>query len=891
MSRRLLLLPLVQWLLRQRLPGEWAEFVLGDLEEEYHRRSRQSSSDASAWLLKQALVCLASPVPAASRRIEPSTRPRIALRPGHLLRSAWRTFRARPLLTVSCIAILAAGVGSATAVSAAVYGLLIRPLPLPASERLVSGYALREGFDPFGTSLTEYSAFKTGVASFESIGVARTQTSTLRAGGDTVRVQGAVVTSDYLSTAGVVPALGRAIAPADDRPGSSASVVISHSLWIRQFAGQPEAVGRSLTIDGRAATVIGILPPGFDLPSGTEMWMPLQVTIDTLPLQDRLASTYMPLARLRPGAAIGRANEEIAAIAKALAAEYPQRRGWTYRAIGLRQQLIGDLDGRTTRIVGLVVAAVVFLLVICCVNVANLVLLRAADRERDEAIRVALGASGGQLTLERLAESMAIGLAGGAAGLALTAWVAPLLSTLNPVRPVAFGPALTDFRIDTLTITIGASLSALTTILTAIVSHTPSNSRSDVAATLAASGPRTGLGRARRTRLRLLVAAQIAVAVLLLIGSGLVLRSFAALRDTDIGFRTRGVASSQLTLPPRMFTDHGSRAADLERLVASVRNIPGISNAGITTNIPLQRGSFDSFYTVEGRPVQNPNDVPITGHRVVTPGYLGLLGVRLMQGRLLSESDTATAPLVVVITEELARQAWPGEDPIGRRIRRGRSTDTTNPWLTVVGVVGDVKEDRFNFRTDRAAWYLPYAQQNSSAPPNLVIESQADIGTLNAAVRQRVRAFDPDVAASELVPFDVHVAELLVTERFAAVMLSALACAGLLLAVIGLYGAISHIVRAQQPEIALRIAVGAARGRVVGMVVREVMLVAMLGTIAGILVAGVGANGLSAVLYEVRPHDAVTYGGVAVLLIVVSIAAAFVPALRAAQVDPAGLLR
>ena len=176
---------------------------------------------------------------------------------------------------------------------------------------------------------------------------------------------------------------------------------------------------------------------------------------------------------------------------------------------------------------------------------------------------------------------------------------------------------------------------------------------------------------------------------------------------------------------------------------------PGISNAGITTNIPLQRGSFDSFYTVEGRPVQNPNDVPITGHRVVTPGYLGLLGVRLMQGRLLSESDTANAPLVVVITEELARQAWPGEDPIGRRIRRGRATDTTNPWLTVVGVVGDVKEDRFNFRTDRAAWYLPYAQQNSSAPPNLVIESQADIGTLTAAVRQRVHAFDPVPSKSE----------------------------------------------------------------------------------------------------------------------------------------------
>ncbi|HEU4928146.1 MAG TPA: ADOP family duplicated permease [Vicinamibacterales bacterium] len=891
MSRRLRLLPLVQWLLRHRLPEEWAEFVLGDLEEGYHRRRRQSSFDASVWLLKQTLVCLASPAPASSRRLEPLTAPRIALRPGHLLRSAWRTFRARPLLTVSCIGILAAGIGSATAVSAAVYALLIRPLPLPASERLVSGYALREGFDPFGTSLAEYNAFKTRVASFESIGVARNQTSTLRAGGETVRVQAAAVTSDYLSTAGVVPALGRTISPADDRPGSSAVVVISHSLWVRHFAGQSDVVGRSLTIDGGQATVIGVLPPRFDLPSATEIWVPLQVTIDALPLQDRLASTYMPLARLRPGAAIGRANQEIATIVKALAEEYPQRRGWTYRAIGLRQQLLGDLDGRTTRIVGLVVTAVVFLLVLCCVNVANLVLLRAADRERDEAIRVALGASGGQLTLERLAESLAIGLAGGAAGLALTTWLAPLLSALNPVRPAAFGPALTDFRVDSLTIAIGATVSAVTTILTAIVSHTRSDSRAHVAATLAASGPRTGLGRARRTRLRLLVASQIAVAVLLLVGSGLVLRSFAALRDTDIGFRTRGIASSQLTLPPRMFTDHVRRAADLERLVASVREIPGITNAGITTNIPLQRGSFDSFFTVEGRVVENPNDVPITGHRVVTPGYLRLLGVRLMKGRLLSESDTAAAPLVVVITEELARQAWPGEEPLGRRIRRGRASDTTNPWLTVVGVVRDVKEDRFNFRTNRAAWYLPYAQQNSSAPPNLVIESEADFDALTAAVRRRVRAFDPDVAASELVAFDVHVAGLIVTERFAAVMLSALACAGLLLAVIGLYGAISHIVSAQQSEIALRIAVGAARGRVVVMVVREVMLVAVWGTITGGLVAAVGANGLSTVLYEVRPHDAITYGSVAVLLIVVSVAAAFVPALRAARVDPAGLLR
>jgi putative ABC transport system permease protein len=245
---------------------------------------------------------------------------------------------------------------------------------------------------------------------------------------------------------------------------------------------------------------------------------------------------------------------------------------------------------------------------------------------------------------------------------------------------------------------------------------------------------------------------------------------------------------------------------------------------------------------------------------------------------------------VVVITEALARQAWPGEDPIGRRIRRGRAADT-HPWLTVVGVVSDVKEDRFNFRIDRAAWYLPYAQESSAAAPNLVVESQADPGVLAAAVRDRLRAFDPEVAASTLAPLEAQVAEILATERFAAVMLSALAGAGLLLAIVGLYGAISHIVSAQRQEIALRMAVGAPRGRVVRMVVREVVLVALRGTVAGAVAAAAAANGLRAMLYQVEPHDAVTYASVMLLLMVAAAAAAFLPALRAARVNPAGLLR
>ena len=891
MTRRPALLRLVEWLLRRRLPDDWAEFALGDLEEGFRRRASRSRLDASAWLIRQTLVSLVAPAPRQRTAASITDRRRALLSAGHLWREVRRTFQARPLFTAACVGILAAGIGSATAVSSAAYAMLFRPLPLPHSERLLSGYALREGFDPFGTSPLEYSAFKGRVAAIESFGLARRQISTVRADGEAVRVQAAAVTGDYLETSGVAAAIGRSLSASDDRPGDAPVAVISHSLWVGHLAGRPDVVGQALVIDGRPATIVGVLPAGFDLPYATEIWIPLQMVFDALPLQDRLASAYTPIARLRPGVSLERANEEIAAIARSLADEYPQRRGWTYRAITLRQQLLGDLDGRTTQVIGLVLGAVAFLLVICCVNVGNLLLLRAADRERDDAIRTAMGASRAQLALERLVECLGIGVSGGFAGVAFAAAIAPVLVAVNPIQASALGPSLTDFRVDGVMLAIGAVIAAATTLLIAVVPHLRPASRSAPAATLASSGPRTGFSRDQRGRLRFLVASQIAIAVLLLVGSGLVLRSFAALRHTDVGFRTGGIAASQLTLPPRMFTDHRRRSADLERLVASVRQIPGVTSAGITTNTPLQRPSFDSVYTIEGRPALNPQEVPISGHRVVTPGYLRMIGVRLLQGRLLSDGDTADAPRVVVITEELARQAWPGEDPIGRRIRRGRATDTHHPWLTVVGVVADVKEDRFNFRIDRAAWYLPYAQENSAAPPNLVVESQADPGVLAAAIRERVRAFDPDVATSTLISLEDQVTEILATERFAAVMLSALGCAGLLLAIVGLYGAISHSVWAQRQEIALRLAVGAPRARVVRMVVREVALVALTGSAAGTIAAAVAANGLRAMLYEVEPHDALTYGSVMLLLVAAAAAAAVVPALRAARVDPARLLR
>ena len=462
------------------------------------------------------------------------------------------------------------------------------------------------------------------------------------------------------------------------------------------------------------------------------------------------------------------------------------------------------------------------------------------------------------------------------------------------VRPLpladAFGALFADFRIDgdvlllTLLMTVGA------TLVFALAPGMRAGRRMNLSEILLASAQRAGRNPAHARRLRMLVGTQIAVAVVLLVGSGLVLRSFMTLQALDLGFRPDGVHAMQLTLPAGRYADHRARAATLEALAEAVRALPGVSDAGVTTNIPLQRVSFDSFYTVDGRAQLSANDVPITAHRVVTPEYLRLLDLRLTQGRLLTASDDANSTRVVVITEELARQAWPNQDPIGRRIRRGRAEDT-RPWLTVVGVVADVKEDRYNFRIDRAAWYLPYAQEDSAASPNLVIKAAADPSVFSPAIRASLSRIDPEIGASELRPLDRHVAEILTTERFAAVLLAALASAGLLLAALGLYGAISHLVVSRRPEIALRIAVGAARSRVIGIVVREVAVVVAAGLIAGSVLALAGAWMMTAVLYGVAHDDAMTYACVALVVVGVSAAAAWIPAMRAAGVNPAGLLR
>ena len=801
------------------------------------------------------------------------------------VREAIRRLLAKPGFSLVAVLTLAIGIGANTAVFGAVRALLVRPLPVPQADRVVHGLALREGFDPFATSLLEYAAYRDRGRAFESSGVSRQRFFTLTTLDPPERVQGAVVTSGFLTALGVEPAAGRSLTADDDRPNAPPVAVIGYGLWQRLFNGDRSAIGAPLHLDAGTYTIVGVMPRGFDIPSRVSLWVPQQIVLETLPLPDRASTAYTMVARLGSGVTLEQADAEVKAIARRLEDEYPQyRRGWSYRLIPLRQYLLSDLTGSNRLALLTLSAAVGCLLLICCANVANLFLVRGIAREREVAVRLALGASRWHIVRHVFAETGAITIVGAAAGVLVAAWATPVLAALNPIRADALAVVLTDFHFDASTWTFATAMAVATGLLFGALPAFRAGRARDVVPVLRQRDRRAVAGSSRW--LGTLVVAEVAIACVLLVNGSLIVRSFARLQRVDFGFDLDRLLTVQLSLPADKYQQHASRMSFVDRLVSRVEQLPGVKSAGVTTNIPLQHSSIDSTYVVEGRPPTNPNDVPITAHRLVTPAYLQTLGVRLVKGRLLDERDREGSLPVVVITEELARQAWRNADPLGRRIRRGRPQDTTFPWLTVVGVVADVKEDRFNFRINRAAWYLPYAQQVSAAPLNLLVRTTGDPIALAEAVRAAIRAIDSQQAVSDVTTMTEQLGDLLVTERFSAVLMTTLALVGLFLAACGLYGVIAYTVGERTREIGLRMALGATSGHVVRLVMGKGFVLVAVGLAGGCVLARAGASALSATLYGVTASDPATFVVVALVLGIVSAAASYAPARRATAIDP-----
>jgi putative ABC transport system permease protein len=498
------------------------------------------------------------------------------------------------------------------------------------------------------------------------------------------------------------------------------------------------------------------------------------------------------------------------------------------------------------------------------------------------------------LVRQLLSEGLLLAGSGGALGLLLALWIQPLARALNPIRAVGLGAYLADFRIDGRVLFFSLAVTFLTAALFGLLPALRASRSASLIAVLRRE-PRGGVGVPGRHWLGVLVVGELALAATLLVGGGLLVQSFERLQRTDLGFRPDHLLTMELPLSATRYAELAPRVEFVEQVLERVKGRPGVVSAGLTTNVPMQRGvTLDSVFEAEGRPRANPSDVPITAHRLVSPGYMQTLGLTLLQGRLLDEGDGAASLPVAVVSQELVRQAWPGEDPIGKRVRRLR-TGVAGPWMTVVGVVRDVKEDRFGARFHRPVWYLPYAQQTFplpvSLPLNLVVRASGEPTSVATVVREAVRAVDPQQPVASVMPMREYLSDVLVAERFGAALMATLAVLGLLLSALGLYGVMAYSVGQRTGEIGLRVALGARPGDVLRLVLGEGVLLVVLGLGLGVAGAFTLTRLLSSTLYEVRPNDPATFAGVALLLAGVSLLAAWLPARRATRVSPMVALR
>jgi len=777
------------------------------------------------------------------------------------IRYGVRMLLKQPGFSLICIAALALSIGANTAIFSAANALLLRPLPVEDIDRLVVPVTLREGFDPFGSPFLEYAAYRDRAHFFSSSGVATARSFNLTGRGEPERVRGATVTANYLSTLGIKPVLGRTFSADDDRPGGPPVALISYGLWQKHFGGNADVIRQSLNLDGRNYNIIGVMPPGFDLPGIADVWIPLQTDIDSLPLTERAATNNTIVARLRPGVSLGQADAELKAITRQLEQEYPDfRRGWTVKVVSLRQDLLGDLEGRVHNALFALIAGVVFLLLICCANVANLQLARGVARERELVLRRALGAGRWRITRQLLTENILLAVIGGMAGLLLAYWLVPILAVLNPIQGISLAAFFHNFSIDQRVLVFALCVSVLTGVAFGLLPALKGAGAHELMPRIKQGDQRSGGDVAGRRWLKGLIVAEIAIALTLLICGGLMVQSFQRLQHVALGFSPDNLLTMKMVLPVTKYSEY------------------------------RQRIEFDAIFDVEGRPSANPNDVPITAHRVVSPGYLETLGITLIRGRLINKSDRADSLPVVVVSEEFARQAWPGKDPLGKRVRRVRAGQIF-PWMTVVGVVKDVKEDLFNYRINRPVWYVPYAQVENNFPLNLVVRTRIDPKSLIAALRHVVRTADPDQPISNIMTMNTILNSVLVTERFGAVLMGTLALSGLMLASIGLYGVMAYAVKQRTGEIGLRIALGAQRKHVLALFIGEGMKLTFLGMIIGLIAAWGATRLLVSLLFGLGATDAATFCAITLLLGLIGLIACYFPARRALSVDPIIALR
>ena len=799
------------------------------------------------------------------------------------IRYGFRSLLKRPAFTAIALLTLALGIGVNSAIFSAVDSILLRPLPLKDPGRLVSVWeqTLRDGIQQNEAAPANFFDLQNQNHSFEQIGAFGPDDVNLTGDGEPERLDGQVVTANVFSILGVAPALGRTFAPEEDQPGQEHVVVLSDALWRRRFNQDPSIVNRAITLNGESFTVVGVMPRGFFFPAREiELWTPWAMEPEQ---KTGRGDHYLRLvARLKPGATLERANAELASIAQRLSAEYPRtNEGLGFIAHSLHQDYVGNL-----RLPILILfAAVGLVLLIACANVANLLLAQATTRRREIAIRIALGARRWTIVRQLLIESLLLAAGGGLLGALGALWSVEALATLLPESL----SKLQDVRIDARVFLFTLGVSVLTAVVfggipALLASRTsPGSTLNDVARDMAG-------GTSGRHVRRVLVVSEVALAVVLLVSAGLLIRSFQLLRHVDTGFTTENALTMRMVLPFPKYAKTETRRAFYDELLPKIQAIPGVESAGMITFLPLSFNGMNFSFSVEGQPLPGDMKLPFALFRVVSPDYFRAMNIPLRRGRFFDSRDSADAQPVLLVNRRLAERYWPGEDAIGKRLKIG-PVDSPNAWLTVVGVVGDTRQT--GLYEQKLEFYVPYAQEGRSfmAPRDLVVRTKSDPGVISAAVRNAVWEVDKDQPVSKVRTLDQVFAAAISQERFQALMLGLFAALALLLACVGLYGVISYAVVQRTHEIGVRMALGAQPVDVLKLVIRQGMMLTLAGLVVGIVAGTFVTRVLTDLLFGVTPRDPLTFAGVPVLLLLVALLACYMPARRATRIDPLTALR
>ena len=800
----------------------------------------------------------------------------------HDMRYAARLQRKNPGFTIVAVIALALGIGANTAIFSVVNTVLLRPLPYKDSERLVMVWedATRHGYPRDTPAAANFVDWRDQNQVFEGMAAIADMSFNLTGSGDPERLEGRRVSATLFPLLGVEPQLGRVFTAAEDQPGAQRVVLLSYALWQRRFGGDQGIVGKALTLNGESHVVVGVMPARFQFPSSDDQaWVPMALTQQESGNRNR--HYLQVLARLKPGVSLAQAQSEMNTIAARLQQQYPQSNAELGATVQpLHEHLVGDIKPALLVLLG----AVGLVLLIACANVANLLLARAAVRQKEIAVRVALGARRWRLIRQFLTESVLLSSLGGLVGLAVAYGGLVLLKAFIPEDISQARDISIDLKVLGFTFLVSVATGLIFGLAPAMQA-----ARFNQAETLKEGGRDAATGGGGKRLRGLLVTAEVAISLVLLIGAGLLINSFLRLRNVDPGFRADNLLTMKIVLPEPKYEEMERRSAFYTDLINRIQSLGGVRSAAVTSNLPLYRQGNSISIGIEGRPAPPPGQELIVVTRIISPGYFATMSIPLLLGRQLTEQDTETTPNVVVISETMARRYWPGEDAVGKRIALGRIRSQED-WVQVVGVVKDVRQ--FELTADpKPQMYLSYRQAGFFDSRDLVVKTDVDPASMAATVRKAVWEIDKDQPVSNIQTMEEILADSIARQRFSMLLLAIFAAVALVLAGVGIYGVMSYSVAQRTREIGIRMALGAQTGAVLKLAVGYGMKLVLAGLVIGLIAAFALTRVMSTLLFGVTATDPTTFTLISLLLIAVAVIASYIPARRATRVNPIIALR